>query len=88
MLCVCHTTPTQKLYCLHVFRQAEPPQRVDYWPFKMHDDQLVKASDLHVNIDKVAFISLLSYFEANLSELLQVYPWFYPNFRQNSNLGS
>jgi len=22
MLCVCHTTPTQKLLCLHVFRQA------------------------------------------------------------------
>jgi len=22
MLCVCHTTPTQKLFCLHVFRQA------------------------------------------------------------------
>jgi len=29
MLCVCHTTPTQKLLCLHVFRQAGPPQRVD-----------------------------------------------------------
>jgi len=29
MLCVCHTTPTQKLFCLHVFRQAGPPQLVD-----------------------------------------------------------
>jgi len=29
MLCVCHTTPTQKLFCLHVFCQAGPPQRVD-----------------------------------------------------------
>jgi len=28
-LCVCHTTPTQKLFCLHVFRHAGPPQRVD-----------------------------------------------------------
>jgi len=25
MLCVCHTTPAQKLFCLHVFRQAGPP---------------------------------------------------------------
>jgi len=25
MPCVCHTTPTQKLFCLHVFRQAGPP---------------------------------------------------------------
>jgi len=30
MLCACHTTPTQKLLYLHVFRQARPPQRVDY----------------------------------------------------------
>jgi len=29
MLCACHTTPTQKLLCLHVFRQARSPQRVD-----------------------------------------------------------
>jgi len=29
MLCVCHTTPTQKLLCLHDFRQAGPSQRVD-----------------------------------------------------------
>jgi len=29
MLCECHTTPTQKLFCLHVFRQVGPPQRVD-----------------------------------------------------------
>jgi len=29
MLRVCHATPTQKLLCLHVFRQAGPPQRVD-----------------------------------------------------------
>jgi len=29
MLCVCHTTPTQKLFYLYVFRQAGPPQRVD-----------------------------------------------------------
>jgi len=29
MLCVCHTTPTLKLFCLHVFRQAGSPQRVD-----------------------------------------------------------
>jgi len=29
MLCVCHTTPTQTLFCLHVFRQAGPSQRVD-----------------------------------------------------------
>jgi len=29
MLCICHTTPTQKLFCLHVFRQIGPPQRVD-----------------------------------------------------------
>jgi len=31
MLCVCHITTTQKLFCLHVFRQAGPgpPQRVD-----------------------------------------------------------
>jgi len=29
MLCVCHTTPTEKLLCLHVFRQAGPSQRVD-----------------------------------------------------------
>jgi len=29
MFCVCHTTPTQKLFCLHVFRQAGPPQQVD-----------------------------------------------------------
>jgi len=29
MLCVCHTTPTQKLFCLYVFRQAGPPQGVD-----------------------------------------------------------
>jgi len=28
MLYVCHTTPTQKLFCLHVFRQASPPHRV------------------------------------------------------------
>jgi len=28
MLSVCHTTPTQKLLCLHVFRQAGPPQRL------------------------------------------------------------
>jgi len=26
---ICHTTPTQKLFCLHVFRQAGSPQRVD-----------------------------------------------------------
>jgi len=25
----CHTTPTQKLFCLHVLRQAGSPQRVD-----------------------------------------------------------
>jgi len=25
MLRVFHTTPAQKLFCLHVFRQAEPP---------------------------------------------------------------
>jgi len=32
MLCVCHTTLTQKLFCLHVLRQAGPPQRVDcFW---------------------------------------------------------
>jgi len=30
MLCACHTTPTQKLLCLHAFCQAGPPQRVDY----------------------------------------------------------
>jgi len=30
MLCVCHTTPTQKLFCLHFFRQAGTLQRVDY----------------------------------------------------------
>jgi len=30
MLCVCHTTPTQKLFCLHVFRQAGPQRRVDF----------------------------------------------------------
>jgi len=31
MLCVCHTTAKQKLFCLHdVFRQAGPPQPVDY----------------------------------------------------------
>jgi len=29
MLCVCHATPTQKLFCMHVFRQAGPPLRVD-----------------------------------------------------------
>jgi len=29
MLYACHTTPSQKLCCLHVFRQAGPPQRVD-----------------------------------------------------------
>jgi len=29
MLCVCHTTPKQKLFCLHVFRQAGSPQRVN-----------------------------------------------------------
>jgi len=29
MLCVCHTTPTQKLHRLHVFCQAGPPERVD-----------------------------------------------------------
>jgi len=29
MLCVCHTTPTLKLLCLHVFRQAGSPQRED-----------------------------------------------------------
>jgi len=29
MLCICHTIPTQKLFCLHVFRQDGPPQRVD-----------------------------------------------------------
>jgi len=29
MLCACHTIPTQKLLCLHVFRQAGRPQRVD-----------------------------------------------------------
>jgi len=23
----CHTSPTQKLFCLHVFRQAGPSQR-------------------------------------------------------------
>jgi len=28
MLCACHTTPTKKLFCLHVFHQAGPPQRV------------------------------------------------------------
>jgi len=28
-LCVCHTTPTQKLFCLLVFHQAGPLQRVD-----------------------------------------------------------
>jgi len=27
--CVCHTTLSQKLLCLHVFRQAGSPQRVD-----------------------------------------------------------
>jgi len=26
---LCRTTTTQKLFCLHVFRQAVPPQRVD-----------------------------------------------------------
>jgi len=29
MFCVCHTAPTQKLLCLHDFRQAGLPQRVD-----------------------------------------------------------
>jgi len=29
MFRVCHTTPTQKLFCLHAFRQAGPPQWVD-----------------------------------------------------------
>jgi len=29
MLCVCHITSTQKLFCLHVFRQAGLTQRVD-----------------------------------------------------------
>jgi len=29
MLCVYHTTPTQKLFCLQVLRQAGSPQRVD-----------------------------------------------------------
>jgi len=29
MLCVCHTTQTQKLLCLYVFRQVGPPQRTD-----------------------------------------------------------
>jgi len=29
ILCVCHTTPTQKLFCLHDFRQAGPPQQID-----------------------------------------------------------
>jgi len=29
MLCVCPTTPTQKLFCLYVFRQGGPPQRID-----------------------------------------------------------
>jgi len=28
MLCVCHTTPTQKLFCLHVFRQTGSPRTV------------------------------------------------------------
>jgi len=29
MQCVCHTATTlQKLFCLHVFRQVGPPQRV------------------------------------------------------------
>jgi len=31
LLCVCYTTPTQKLFCLHVFRQAGPSQRIDCW---------------------------------------------------------
>jgi len=25
MLCVCHTTSIQKLYCLHLFHEAVPP---------------------------------------------------------------
>jgi len=29
MLCISHTTPTQKLLCLHVFQKVAPPQRVD-----------------------------------------------------------
>jgi len=29
MLCVCHTTLTQKLFSLHVFRQDGPQQRID-----------------------------------------------------------
>jgi len=29
LLSICHTTPTQKQFCLHVFCQAWPPQRVD-----------------------------------------------------------
>jgi len=29
MICVCHTTPTQKLFYLHAFRLVRPPQRVD-----------------------------------------------------------
>jgi len=29
MFYVCHTTPTQQLFCLHDFRQAGLPQRVD-----------------------------------------------------------
>jgi len=33
MLCVCHTSPTQKLFCLHIIRQAGPPQQVyTAWP--------------------------------------------------------
>jgi len=34
MLCVYHTTSTQKLFCLHVFRQVGvgSTRRVDYLP--------------------------------------------------------
>jgi len=35
LLCVCHTTPTQKLFRLDVFRQAGPPQQVDCLAPKM-----------------------------------------------------
>jgi len=29
MLCVCHATPTQKLFCLHIFCHAGSPQGLD-----------------------------------------------------------
>jgi len=58
MLCVGHTTPTQKLFYLHVFRQAGTPQRVDCLALELEIALSVFPKDTAMRIKSQTKVSL------------------------------